>query len=215
MRRNYVAALSLAALLLSGCGSGGGGSSLAGATPQDTFDAMKGAAAKKDWTGMASCMTPETQDLTIGGMAMMVQFMGMMPGGADKLKGATDILTKHGVKLDAAPKMPDLTGGGADSAAKAQDAMKQLTSGVKDKAACLGELMAWFQQNGDESQKKNMNPDEIAKSTLADVKIDGDNATGKVTSKKDGKDNTEDMHFKRIDGKWYVDMAGDMKAAGK
>ncbi len=212
MRRSFVAGLLIAALAAGGCGggSGGGGSSVAGATPQDTFDGMKAAAAKKDWTGMVSGMTPETQDLMLGGMTMMVQFMGMVPGGADKLKGANDILTKHGVKLDATPALPDLTGGDPTKA-NPQDAMKKLTAGVKDKAACLGELMSWLEKNGDENTKKNMNSDDIATSTLSDVKIDGDTASGKLTSKKDGKDQTQDVHFKKIDGKWYADMTADMK----
>lgn len=210
MRRTLVAGLLIVALAAGGCGGVGGGSSVAGATPQETFDGMKAAAAKKDWTGMVSGMTPETQDLMLGGMTMMVQFMGIVPGGADKLKGANDILTKYGVKLDATPKLPDLTGGDPTKA-DPQDAMKKLTAGVKDKAACLGELMAWLEKNGDENTKKGMNSDDIAASTLSDVKIDGDTATGKLTSKKDGKDQTQDVHFKKIDGKWYADMTADMK----
>ncbi len=209
MRRSFLTGLLIAALAAGGCGGGGsgGGTGMAGATPQDTFEAMKGAAAKQDWTGMVSCMTPETQEMMLGGMAMMVQFMGMVPGGADKLKGANEILTKHGVKLDATPQLPGLTGGDPTKA-NPQDAMKKLTADVKDKAACLGELMAWLQKNGDENTKKSLNSDEIATSTLTDVKIDGDKATGKLTSKKDGKDQTQDVQFKKIDGKWYAELTG-------
>ena len=107
--------------------------------------------------------------------------------------------------------MPDFTAGLDPSKANPQDAMKKVTADVKDKAACLGELMAWLEKNGDENTKSSMNSDHIPGSTLADVKIDGDTATGKLTSKKDGKDQTQDVQFKKIDGKWYADMSADMK----
>jgi hypothetical protein len=199
MQRTLVAGLLI--VTMAGCGGGSGG----GSTPQGTFDAMKAASAKHDWNGMVSCMSAETQDLMLGSMTMMVQFMGMMPGGGDKLKGASEILAKHGVKLDAPPKM-DL---GADpSKADPTAAMKQLTAGVKDKPACLAELMEWMEKNGDKSHKAEF--DQMADATLSDVKIDGDKATGKVTAKVDGKDQTHDAHFKKIDGKWYVDLSAEM-----
>ena len=173
---------------------------------------MKAAAAKKDWTGMVSCMTPETQELMLGGMTMMVQFMGMMPGSGDKMKGGLEFLTRYGVKLDAAPKMPDFTAGLDPFKANPQDAMKKVTADVKDKAACLGELMAWLEKNGDENTKSSMNSDQDLGSTLADVKIDGDTATGKLTVQERWQEfNPGTCQVKKIDGKWYADMSADMK----
>ena len=202
MRLILAASLLLSTFAFTGCGGGGSSSSLAGATPQATFDAMKGAAAKKDWGGMISCMSADSQDMMIGGMSMMVQMMSAF-GGGDKMKGASDILTKHGVKMEM-PTDPA-------AAANPQDAMKKATAGVKDKTACLSELMVWFEKNGDEKQKANFNPDEMASAVLADVKIDGDTATGKVTTKKGGEEKTDDAHFKKVDGKWYMDLTADMK----
>ena len=168
---------------------------------------MKEATVKKDWSGMISCMTPQTQEMMLGGMAMMVQFVGAMPGGGDKMKGATDILTRHGAKLDTS----GLIGPGADpTKPNPQEALKKLTSDVKDKAACLVELMAWFEKNGDDNMKNSMSPDQISSSTLSDVKIEGDKATGKITSNKNGKDQTQDVQFQKIDGKWYADMSAEM-----
>ena len=205
MRRTFVAGLLIVAVAAGGCSRGSAG--LAGATPQETFDAMKAAALKKDWSGMISCMSPQTQEMMLGGMAMMVEFMGAMPGGGDKMKGATDILTRHGAKLDTS----GLIGGGGDpTKPNPQEALKKLTGNVKDKPACLAELMAWFDKNGDDKAKGGMGPDQISNSTLSDVKIEGDKATGKIASKKNGKDETQNVQFQKIDGKWYADMTPEM-----
>jgi hypothetical protein len=206
MRRTIVAGLLIVTLATGGC-SGGGGSG-AGATPQETFDAMKAAAVKKDWGGMVACMTPQTQEMMLGGMAMMVQFMGAMPGG-DKFKGAADILTRHGAKLDAKPDMSSLVGG-PDAKANPQEALKKVVGDVKDKPACLAEVMAWLEKNGDEKTKSGMNSEQMANSTLTDVKIEGDKATAKITSKIGGKDESQDVHFQKIDGRWYADMSSAM-----
>jgi hypothetical protein len=205
MRRTFVAGLLILAVEAGGCS--GHGTGVAGATPQETFDAMKEAAAKKDWNGMVSGMTPQTQDMMLGGMAMMVQFMGAMPGAGDKMKGASDILARHGAKVDASSLMSV----GADpTKTNPQEALKKITGDVKDKVGCLAELMAWFEKNGDANTKNNMRPDQISNSTLSDVKIEGDRATGKITSKVDGQDQTQDVQFLKIDGKWYADMSAEM-----
>jgi hypothetical protein len=133
--------------------------------------------------------------------------MGVMPGGGDKMKGASEILARHGAKVDASA----MTGLGADpTKSNPQEAMKKLTADVKDKAACLAELMAWFEKNGDANTKNSMGSEQISNSTLSDVKIEGDRATGKVTMKKDGKDQTQDVQFQKIDGKWYADMSAEL-----
>jgi hypothetical protein len=205
MRRTFVAGLLIVALAAGGC-NGGGGAGLAGATPQETFDAMKAAAVKKDWSGMISCMTPQTQEMMLGGMAMMVEFMGAIPGGGDKMKGASDILTRHGAKLDTS----GLIGSPDATKPNPQEALKKLVGDVKDKPACLAEVMAWLEKNGDDKMKSGMNSDQMANSTLSDVKVEGDKATAKITSKKDGKEESHDVHFQKIDGKWYADMSAEM-----
>ncbi len=210
MRRTFVTGLLIVALAAGGCSGGGGGPGMAGATPQETFDAMKAAAVKKDWNGMISCMTPQTQEMMLGGMAMMVEFMGAMPGGGDKLKGAADILTSHGAKLDAKLDMASLAGGPDGAKPNPQEALKKLVGDVKDKPACLAEVMAWLEKNGDDKMKSGSMSDQMAASTLSDVKIDGDKATAKITSKKDGKDESQDVQFQKIDGKWYADMSAAM-----
>ena len=179
--------------------------SVAADTPEATFDAMKGAAAKKDWAGFSSGLTSESQDLMIGALGMM----SMMPGGpdAEKMKGLTETMTKHGAKPIG---LPDILATAGDQA-KVMALLGKVGADVKDKPACIGDAMIWIEKNMDKDSpmKANFKPDEITASTLSDVKIDGDMAKAKVKAK-DGK--TEDVDFKKVEGKWYMDMAAKAKA---
>ena len=201
MRLLLAACLMFSIFACTGCGGGGS----AGATPEATFDSMKSAAAKKDWAGMIACTTVESQDELIGGMAIMYQLFGAIPGQEEKMKGARDILTKHGVNLEMAKD--------ASPVGSTEEAMKALSAGVKDKVSCAGELVAWVESNED-MKKSGGTPSDVLKKTLSDVKIEGDVATGKLTSKMDGKELTEEQRFKKVGGKWYADMTRKSRGAG-
>ena len=193
---------------MAGCGKGGGGGG--GATPDATFEAMKKAAAKGDWAAMVAHTTPESQDVMIGGLAIMTQFASALggPDEAAKMKPVTELLTKHGVNMDtklddAKPTVPPPTPEEAEK--KQREAIKEMTANVKNKPACIGEVMAALEKSG--NKKAADSTKEILDSKLSDVKIEGDVAKGKLTVTKDGKEKTEDVEFKKIKGKWYADLA--------
>jgi len=173
-------------------------------TPEATFDAMKAAAAKQNWAGFASGMTPASQEMMIGAFGMM----SSLPGAPNstKMKGLSDVMSKHGAKPI---QLQDLLATGGDQA-KAMELLGSVGKDVKDKPACIGDAMAWMEKNLDKDSKlkANFKGDEISSSTLTDVKIDGDNAQATIKSK----DKNEDVGFKKIDVKWYMDMAGKLKA---
>jgi len=206
MKQVFMAGVVLVGLTMAGCGEGGGGG---GATPDATFEAMKKAAAKGDWTAMVSHTTPESQDMMIGGLTFMTQFASALGGPAEaaKMKPVSEVLTKHGVNLDmklddAKPTFPPP--GPEEAEKKQKEVMKKMTANVKNKPACIGEVMAALEKSGD--KKAADSAKEILDSKLSDVKIEGDVAKGKMTVTKDGKEKTEDVEFKKINGKWYADM---------
>ena len=205
MKHVFTAGVVLVGLTMAGCGEGAGGG---GATPDATFEAMKKAAAKGDWTAMVAHTTPESQDVMIGGLTLMTQFASALggPDEAAKMKPVTELLTKHGVNVDikddAKPAFPPPSPEEAEK--KQKEMMKKMTANVKNKPACIGEVMATLEKSGD--KKIADSNKEILDSKLSDVKIEGDVAKGKLTVTKDGKEKTEDVEFKKINGKWYADM---------
>ncbi len=200
--------LILAAVVLAAAGCGSGGKH---ATPEAAFDAMKAAAAKSDWKGVAGCMTAESQELLVGGMAMAGQFFAM----GDKAKGEefNALLKKHGIDMEKEMKDISAKGQGAkdpDAAKKSmQGSLQAVGAKVKDKPAAIAEIMQWMEKNSD---KKGGNPmNEKLAGTLKDMKTTGDTATGKVVTKgKDGKDMEGPINFKKISGSWLIDLTAGM-----
>ena len=180
--------------------------SVAADSPETTFDAMKAAAAKKDWAGFSSGLTGESQDLMIGALGMM----SLMANGPDteKMKGLTETITKHGAKPIGLPEI--LATGGDQN--KVMQLLGKVGADVKNKPACIGDAMVWIEKNMDKdsAMKTNFKADEITASTLTDVKVDGDKATAKVKSK-EGK--ADEIDFKKVEGKWYMDMTAKLKGA--
>jgi hypothetical protein len=199
--------LALCSILLSlaGC-SGSGGASGGAATPEAAFDKFTGSMQKKDYPTAMAALTPESQDMMLGMMAIATSFMSAFdPAGG---KDAKAILDKHGIKsFDAnmaEPKDP-------------KDAMKQLTAGVKDKPAAISELMVFMEKSAkDKGGQTGPTPGaELADAKLVDVKVEGASATGSIKMKKDGVDQTQPAKFQKIGEAWFVDLAGIMDAGDK
>src|SRR5262249_5282828 len=87
-------------------------------------------------------------------------------------------------------------------------AMKDLTANVKDKPACVAEIMAWMESKSPNKEQSGTGMDELASATIEDVKIDGDSATATVKAKNAGQEKSNPAKFKKIDSVWYVDLAG-------
>ncbi len=133
--------LAMAAVVLAfaGCsGSGGSSSSGGGATPQAVFDNFKSATQAKDFQKAFAQTTPDSQEVVLGAMAMGLNMMAMLD--PSKNTEANQILEKHGVKkLDMTGPPPNMN--------DPKSFMKQMVGGVKDKPACIAEIMTWMEKN--------------------------------------------------------------------
>src|ERR1700676_1826579 len=172
------------------------------ATPAETFEVMKKAAENKDWTTLHSCMTPESQEAMLGNLAVM----GYSFVGGDKGKEFSAILIERGVDMESFQRdYPDWN--------ERQQAFKKAIASVKNKPACIGALFSWLQQHSNDGKKgasMSFRTGEILSGkTLADLTIEGDLASGKITGD-DGAPLV--LHFKRINDRWYNDMIEDVKA---
>jgi hypothetical protein len=194
-----VIALGAAVLLPQICHAAGGG-----ATPQATFDNFRNAMKSKDYKASYSQMTPETQDMMLGGMAVAMSMgLGMDPA---KAADAQKVTEKHGVKkMDPTKLQP-----GQDPKALVRETVAE----VKDKPGCFADMMTWMETNVP-NKDKDAKMEEYNSATLSDVKIEGDTATGNVKVKHEGQDTSSPMNFKKIGAVWFIDMGGGATAAPK
>lgn len=206
--------LAIASMVL-GCG---------GATkyesPQAVYDAAKAAAEAKDTHKLFACLTPESQDLLVGVMAMgsvMAREMavGFASMGGDAAKAEAEkkfapldeVLSKHGVSAADLEKQSE----NIDVKADPKSAMKQIAALVKDKPGFMADMMKAAESL--DTDGKGGGPAEEFMANLSDVKIDGDKATGMI-SKPDTPNQKKPMHFKKVDGGWLIDMAAEFDEAG-
>jgi hypothetical protein len=190
------------AVPLAGCGGSNATGGYGGATPEAAFGNLKTAFKNKDFKTAMGQTTPETQEMMIAGFSMIAPMMAMFDPekGADKAKDFQKILDKHGVKPPDLAKMTP----GQDP----KTAMKDVAAGVKDKPACIGEIMQWMETSAKGSENSSMTMKDMGNATLVDVKIDGDTATGTIKGLPN--DQSETQKFKKIDGAWFLDMSDKM-----
>jgi hypothetical protein len=175
-------------------------------TPEEAFEAFKTAAKDKDHKKFMNCLTPESQEQMA---AMLVFSASFMSGFAEmdktgeakkKMKPIADVMEKHGLTEEVLKKQPEVKPGKEDPA----KAMKPLLDLIKDKPAFCVDMLTAMDQTG----QKGGFSEGAASATLKDVKIDGDTATGKVSSEKK-KD--EPIEFKKIGNSWKIDLTKMMK----
>lgn len=188
-----IAFLLTSALILPQAALAAGG----GSTPEAVFDNFKTAMKTKDYkTGFAQ-MTPDSQDMILGQLAI-----GMSTGiGIDPAKApeAQKFVEKQGVKKVDVSKLQ----AGQDP----RSIVKESLSEVKDKPACFADLMSWMETNAagkDRAEKIEA----YARAQLVDVKTENDTATGVVKVKHGEEENSSTMAFKSIGGAWYIDLVG-------
>lgn len=157
-------------------------------SPEAVFKAFNQAAAKKDFKAMFDYVTPESQNSLVGLPLLAAGFATF--GDEDKQSSLESLVKKHGLDPD------NLQG---------PEGEKQFEKiGSDQKAALFADLVAWLDKNMPEGQPGFS--EELAKSdkmTLSDVSITGETAAGKS---KDADGEVDDIFFKQIDGKWYVDF---------
>ena len=165
----------VAAVLLAGCGG-------SNSSPEAVFNAAKKAAETKDWKAFYGCCDPENAKQLLAGMAMAAGFsVAQDKEGEKELK---EIFRRHG--LDPG-KQASMKG----------DSKSDLAS-VKDPAACFQDLMTFCEKKAKGSDANTMMH---LQGDLADVKIDGDKATGTLTTKGGQKG---PIAFVRLNGSWYL-----------
>jgi hypothetical protein len=181
-----------------------------GATPEETFKLMQTAAEKEDWKGMLGNMTVESQESFAGMMAfggVMIQaFAGL--GGPEGAAAAADIkkaLDKHGLTEDVLKKLE------GDAGMDPEKAMKALIKPVKDRGAFVADLMGAMKKMEGFKDRSPINKDTV----LKDVKTTGDTAKGTIEFEQEGKKESQPIAFKKVNGKWYVDISDLLKEALK
>lgn len=165
-----------ALIVLAGCGGGSASS------PQAVFDTAKKAGESKDWKTFYGCFDPEQSHEILMGMIMVAGFSVMQDKDAEK--ELNEIFRRHGFDPEKKP-------------ASGKEDPKQMMASIKDPAGLFHEVMTFTEKK---SKKGEMTKMDI-RGDLADLKIDGDKATGNVTMK-DGKKTP--MHFVRRNGAWYL-----------
>ncbi len=183
----------------------------AGDSPQAVFRAAREAAAAYRWKEFCSYLTPDARDtlaasLSIAGnmmrrMAAMAERAGNAQITADmrkKTDPVVKVLDRHGVPTDAIDD--------ADSQLLAADKpprelIEKIVSPISDPNQFIADIMeALLQVPGER-------PFEAFAGELADVKIDGNHATGTLVLAKDGKEDRQPVEFRKIDGQWRIEFA--------
>lgn len=179
-----------------------------GDTPEATFDLAVKAAEDKDWKTVIVLMTDESQETFAGGVAfggmMMQGFAKADPdGGLETAKKIEEALAKHG--LDKA-FLKQLEG---DATLKDPEAaMKKLVVPIKDRGQFVADMMEAF--TGIKGFKNESPVSRGAR--LKDLATEGDAAKATIEYQQDGQERTAPVAFKKIDGKWRMDMTETMKS---
>ncbi len=192
-RCQIVAVISLFLLFAGGCGSEVGYDS-----PQAAFDAAKASIDKDDWSAFCLCLEPDSRDKLAAMFAMMSAFdLAFADENSDEDKKRADaikaVFAKHGItdkmlQDDSAP------------AGNPEDAMMDFIKPIKDRRAFVADM-------GKVTGGKLKEDFPIQGETkLSDVKEDGQTAKGTMTFKILDQDQTDTIHFKKVDGSWGIEL---------
>jgi hypothetical protein len=190
-----ISCVAIVALSIAGCSGGGA------ATPEAAFENFKSAMKNKDFKTAFAQTTPDSQDIMIGGFSMALPMAAADPQkGPKSAEELKKILDQHGVKpIDFSQFKPTQD---------PRSIFKEASAGVKDKPACLADIITWVTTN---DKNSSMGFEKFSATTLSDVKTEGDTATGTLKSDAAGPGpQTDFMKFKRLDGAWFIDLAGMM-----
>jgi len=142
--------------------------------------------AKKDWETAFACLTDDSQKQLLMGPLMATAFAAGQD--AKKKESLNALMKTHGL----------------DPKAKGKDALNN----VKNKGALFGDLLGWLEENLPEGKGKGITEmsEKISQAQFSNFNIDGDTATADVANQDGQKKDT--VHFRKIDGQWYVEFRG-------
>jgi hypothetical protein len=191
MKRHSVLLIAAAAIgvSLAGCGPH--------VTPQATFRTCQRAVARKDWKTSLDCLTPASQDRIVTGLLAALAAASVLD------KDAAAALKKHGVDpqgLGLNFMAGALINLGNPREALAQG-MRQTLATIADRPAFVADALSWLEQNNGQIA------DHLGKAAdfeLKDVDIDGDTATGTLSTPTLPK--ATSLRFKHAGGRWLIDL---------
>lgn len=174
-------------------------------TPQAVFDAAVKAEKKNDHKAIALLLTPKSQTKLVGELALFCKRLmvdDVDDDAGDERKAALaklkKIMTKHGLTKDVMGKLKQTED---SKGLEAND--KVIHAAVKDKPACVNDLVRWYDDLGGPGKWSWALPKDVS---LKDVKIVGDKATGTLVRKGDDKDLEEPIEFAKIKGGWRLGL---------
>jgi len=193
-------------------------------TPAGVVKRMSAAAKSQNWHEFAACIAPDDRMIAAGGMYMAAKmipqfgamFVEMIPDEAEKtaakakmdgmVKAVEEVAKKHGMDGMDDEVLGKLMMGGAEGGSQGE-AMESVRAAMKeaapnlDAAAFMADVMeAMSKMEGMQGFKS---PADAIQGDLEDVVIEGDKARGKLSG-----GDQDDMHFVRVDGRWYLSATG-------
>ena len=201
------------------------------ATPEEAFAALQKATLGKDWARVLAAHTPESQQRLVGAVASQATMFMKFAGRDAELAG---LLKKHGLDeslLEAQPfdmKSVMASGDLAEMAQKMEQHQQKLVAAIKDRSAFFVEMTELLEKKGDEWAKNMPGASSLmraaersraeaekarAEAKLVDVEISGDTAQGKQQIRFRDRTMGLPVHFRRIDGRWYMHQPSVAEAA--
>jgi hypothetical protein len=176
-------------------------------TPQAVFDAAMAASRKKDFKAAVTCLAPEAQKDMAAGFAYAA--LNIKEGNTEEVrkgfKPLFDVLERHGLTGKATKDIQ--TGDDPKTAEKSRLALRRL---IKDHAAFAAEYLAAQDKVGGGERRGE------TKIRLADLKIDGEKATGTMVVDFGGsEDKRLPVEFVKIGGGWKMIPEPRPAAKGK
>jgi hypothetical protein len=199
-------------LLLGGLSLAVAGGGTTYRTPQEVFKAAKKALQREDWKGFCATLTDDSRDTLAGGLALMpLMAKGFAKlAGEDKekeilakLKPLEDVMTRHGLTEAVLNKMKEEKKEPGKDPEAIRRGLKKLVSPIKDRSAFIAEMVAAMKKIDEKKADTAPLPRDAQ---LKDLKITGDKAKANVVSMRDGKEKSDPIEFRRINGSWKIEL---------
>jgi hypothetical protein len=201
--------LVLAALALTG--HGGETKTPSYATPQAVFNAIKAAAVKGDYKGVANCYSAETRKLLAADFALAAWFLkggALKAAEAKKDQPLAKVFKRHGLKDEMIKeRFAEAIKGGQDDINKAR---LEIAEAIKDQVVFISDIVAAVSQLDTTGQVRKQFL-AIKDAELRDVTVSGNTAKGTAVIRANGKDQQAPMRFLREGGGWRIDMAESIR----
>jgi hypothetical protein len=200
-------------LLLAALGAAMAGERAQGfGTPQEAFEAARGAAQKGDWKGVCATLTDESRDALAGALAVLPSMYKAMARRAgpkektvlDKLKPLDLVLARHGLNEKMLNNLLAERAESADKDEAIKLALPRLLAPVRDRCAFIADM---FDALKKVDEKHAARSPITADAQLNDVTLDGDTAKGVIVTRvPGGRDRRDSVAFRRRAGSWKIDL---------